>query len=490
VYDIALLAGVPALLRLLPSFLPPNLVKPATLWTLLFVLQRLGALLLTGSVYQRPGSMAIALAGATIFFRLFRKGGEFDALGTDAYATALRVAARLSGAGLLVAAGSHILGNTSLGYFLTGGTLTSTYLLLVVLAAVQIFDGIFIVVTRSEAAGVSRFVFQRKDQLVRDGLRLVKLGAALAWVVITLMVFDLMDPLQALVQRVLGASLTLGEVHLSLGGILLFVTTVWVSILLSRAISNVLEVDLLSRLDMPKGMPSVIGRLTRYALMGMGFIFALAAAGFQATQLTILGGALGVGVGFGLQTIVSNFVAGLILAFERPIREGDLIQIGTLTGSVRRVGFRATLVQMFDGAEVIVPNASLIANDVINWTLSNQQRRLTVEVGVAYGTDPARVMGVLLGVPSQFPGILKTPEPVALFTGFGDSALNFELRFWTVDVDRFAILRSEVTTAVNNAIVAAGIEIPFPQRDLHLRSVDGPAAAQLLGAPGAPRETT
>ncbi len=488
VYDLALLAGVPALLSLLPGFLPPNLTRPAAAWSLLFAVQRLGALLVTGPAFQRAGSLAIAIVGAMILLRLLRKGAQLETLGSVGYAVAVRVAARLSAATLLVAAGSNIVGNTSLAFFLTGGTVTSAYLLLVVLAAVQIFDGILIVATRSEVAGTSRFVAQRKDQLVRDGLRLVTLVSAVMWVVITLMIFDVMDPIWAFVRGALAASLTLGELHLSLGSILLFVTTVWVSVLLSRAISNVLELDVLSRLDMPKGLPSVVGRLTRYTLMAIGFVFALAATGLELTQLTILGGALGVGVGFGLQTIVSNFVAGLILAFERPIREGDLIQLQTLTGEVRRIGFRATVVRMFDGAEVIVPNASLIANDVINLTLSDQQRRLAIGVGVAYGTDPARVMGVLLGVPGQFPTVLKTPEPVALFIGFGDSALNFELRFWTADPANFAILRSEVTAAVNNALVAAGIEIPFPQRDLHLRSVDGPAATQLRGASDAGKE--
>jgi small-conductance mechanosensitive channel len=253
--------------------------------------------------------------------------------------------------------------------------------------------------------------------------------------------------------------------------------------------------DVLSRLDMPKGLPSVIGRLTRYTLITLGFILALAVAGLELTQLTILGGALGVGVGFGLQTIVSNFVAGLILAFERPIREGDIVQVQTnagenLSGEVRRIGFRASIIRTYDGAEVIVPNASLISNDVVNWTLSDQLRRLTIQVGVAYGTDPARVLELLRQVPTQYSSILKEPAPLALFTGFGDSALNFELRFWISDISQALILRSDVTTAVNNTLAAAGIEIPFPQRDLHLRTVDAPAAAQLRGAPDASREAT
>jgi len=489
VYDFALLAGVPALLVLLPAFLPRPLVRLAAAWSLLFAVQRVGILLISGSAYQRGGNLAVALAGAVILLWLLHPGAALKALGGTGYATAVRLAARLAAAMLLVGAVANIIGNTSLAFFLTSGTITSAYLLLVVLAAVQLFDGILIVATRSEVAGASRFVTQWKDEMVRVGVRLVKLVSALVWVAITLIVFDAMDPLWAFVRGALGASLTLGELHLSLGAVLLFVTTVWVSVLLGRAIAGVLEVDVLSRLDMPRGLPSVVGRLTRYTIISVGFILALAATGLELTQLTILGGALGVGVGFGLQTIVSNFVAGLILAFERPIREGDLIQFDTRTGEVRKIGFRATIVRMFDGSEVIVPNASLISNDVVNLTLSDPQRRLTIEVGVAYGTDPARVMEILLTVPQSFETVLATPEPIALFTGFGDSALNFELRFWTADSARVAILRSEVTTAVNNALVAAGIEIPFPQRDLHLRSVDGAAATRLRGGADPGQET-
>ncbi len=486
VYDLSMLAGVPALLSLLPAFLPPTLTRPAAAWAAPLCRAATWRPPVTGAVWQRAGSLAIAIVGAVILLRLLRKGAQLEALGSNGYATAARFGARLSAATLIVAAGSNIIGNTSLAFFLTGGTVTSAYLLLVVLAAVQIFDGILIVVTRSEAAGTSRFVTDQKDKLVRDGLRLVTFVSVLMWVVITLMVFDVMDPIWTFLQGALSASLTLGELHISLGGVLLFITTVWASIMISRAISSVLEMDVLSRLDMPKGLPSVIARLTRYTLIAMGFVFALAVAGLELTQLTILGGALGVGVGFGLQTIVSNFVAGLILAFERPIREGDIIQVQTpagenLNGEVRRIGFRASIIRTYDGAEVIVPNASLISNDVVNWTLSDQLRRLTIEVGVAYGTEPARVLDLLRQVPTQYSNILKEPAPLAIFTGFGDSALNFELRFWISDISQVLVMKSDVTTAVNNTLVAAGIEIPFPQRDLHLRTVDAPAAAQLRG---------
>jgi len=490
IYDLALLVTVLPVLRLLPSFLPPYLIRPAIAGALLFAIQRVGALLLAGSIYQRPGSLMVSLLGAAGLLWLFRSGGEFARLGADPYARALRTAARLSAVLFGVAAVSNLVGNVSLAIFLASGTLTSSYLLLVVLTAVRVFDGMLIVLTRSEVAGVSRFVAQQKDALVRGGLRLVHFLAAVGWLVITLVVFDLIGPTEDLLRRMLGASLHLGELHLSLGAALLFVTTVWASVLAGRAVSSLLEVDVLSRLDMPRGLPNVIGRLTRYALISIGFLLALAAIGLELTQLTIIGGALGVGIGFGLQNVVGNFVAGLILAFERPIREGDLIQLDTLTGEVRRIGFRASVIRTYEGAEVIVPNASLISENVVNWTLSDQQRRLTMQVGVAYGTDPATVTSLLLSVPPLFQNVLRAPAPIALFTGFGDSALNFELRYWTTDVGNILQLRSDVTTAVNNALAAAGIEVPFPQRDLHLRSVDGPAAARLREPPVPKKETT
>jgi small-conductance mechanosensitive channel len=481
VYDLALLATVPPVMLLLPSFLPAYLVRPASICSVLFALQRGGSLLLSGSAYQRPGSLILSIVSAGGLIWLLRRGGELERLGPDAYAVALRVAARLSAATLLFAVASNVLGNVSLAQFLTGGVLSSTYLLLVLLAAVQVADGALIVWTRSRVAGTSRFVSQRKEYLIRGGLRFIKLAAAIGWVCLTLWLFELWWPTLALVQQALAASFSFGELTLSLGAALVFLTTIWVSVMVSRGISSLLEADVLSRLDMPRGLPSVIARLTRYLLIALGFFFALAAIGVQLTQVTIIGGALGVGIGFGLQNVVSNFVAGLILAFERPIREGDLIQLETLTGEVRRIGFRATIVRTYEGAEVIVPNASLISKDVVNWTLSDQQRRLSVSVGAAYGTDPDQVKKLLLDVVATHPSVLKAPEPVALFIGFGDSALNFEVRFWTVDADRISIIKSEVTGAINAALAGAGVEIPFPQRDLHLRSVDAPAAARLLG---------
>ena len=198
---------------------------------------------------------------------------------------------------------------------------------------------------------------------------------------------------------------------------------------------------------------------------------ALAATGFQLGQLAILGGALGVGLGFGLQNIVANFVSGLILAFERPVSVGDIVQLAGLTGEVRQIGIRASHIHTFDGAEVIVPNSELISGEVINWTRADRLRRIEVRVGVAYGSEPRQILKLLIAAAEGHEEVAARPAPDAMFVAFGESSLDFALRFWG-DFERSALIQSGVAVAVNDALVAAGISVPFPQRDLHLKSTD------------------
>ena len=203
----------------------------------------------------------------------------------------------------------------------------------------------------------------------------------------------------------------------------------------------------------------------------LGFAFAAAALGFDANRFTLLAGAFGVGIGFGLQTIVNNFISGIILLTEQPVQVGDTIEMGPVFGEVQRIGIRSSTVRSFQGAEVIVPNADLISQQVTNWTLSDRRRRVEIPVGVAYGSDPTRVLEILSDVTAGSAEILSTPEPYTLFTGFGDSSLNFEVRAWTDNFDQFLRVKSAVSIGISEALAEAGIKIPFPQRDLHVRSL-------------------
>jgi small-conductance mechanosensitive channel len=222
-------------------------------------------------------------------------------------------------------------------------------------------------------------------------------------------------------------------------------------------------------------VPYAISTVTYYCLLMLVVLAGLSAAGVDMSKFTVLTGALGVGLGFGLQNIVSNFVSGLILLFERPIHVGDTVEVGGLVGIVRRIGARSSTVVTYQGAEVIVPNSNLLSNQVINWTLSSQLRRVDVQLSVAYGTDPERVIKLLVGIAESHPGVMVERPPGAFFMGFGESALNFELRFWCDRQDTWFQLQSDVTVAIAKGLREAGIEIPFPQRDLHLRSVSASA---------------
>jgi small-conductance mechanosensitive channel len=185
-------------------------------------------------------------------------------------------------------------------------------------------------------------------------------------------------------------------------------------------------------------------------------------------------GALSVGIGFGLQNIVNNFVSGLILLFERPIRKGDWIVVGGTEGYVKEIQIRSTRIQTFDRSDVIVPNSELISNQVTNWVLTNKTGRAVIPVGVAYGTDTEKVRNILLAIVENCESVDKTglvPKPLVLFRGFGDSCLDFELRVFLYNIDNRLSVISEINFAIDKAFREAGIVIPFPQRDLHVKSL-------------------
>ena len=264
----------------------------------------------------------------------------------------------------------------------------------------------------------------------------------------------------------------MGSIQVSLGDFSLFIIILVITIWLSRFVRTIIEGEIAPRVKMKRGVPGALALLLRIGIITIGFFFAAGAAGFGMDKMTILLGALGVGIGFGLQNIFNNLVSGIILAFERPIQEGDIIEVGELWGTVKEIGIRASTIFTFDGAEVIVPNGNLISNELINWTLTDRNRRVEVNVGVAYGTDPEKVLEILRKVSTENSEILQEPAPLALFSGFGESSLDFRLLFWIAKADSRFVVQSQVNVAVNNALKKAGMEIPFPQRDLHIRSVD------------------
>jgi small-conductance mechanosensitive channel len=470
VYDLVLLLAAIPLLRVLPSLLPPELQRSGRRGILLLVADRLSVVLLHSTPWHRVGSLAVAVLGLVFTVDAIRRYHRLDETVRRQPALRWLYRAGLVAVGLIsIAIIANLAGNVTLALVLTTGVTSLMYLGALLYAGAQVADGVVSMGVRVTADDL-RFVEHHGAAITRRATQLVHVAAFLSWLGFGLFLFYLAGPVQALLQGVLGASWSIGQATFSLAGVLLFFATVWVGALLGRWVAIVLEADVLDRLDLPRGVPVTIASIVRYTLTAIAFFLALAAVGVDIGQLAIIGGALSVGVGFGLQTLVNNFISGLILAFERPLAIGDVIQIGELEGEVRSIGIRASIIRTFQGADVIVPNGQLISSELINWTRSDRTRRLEIPVGVAYGTDPASVVKLLPEVAAGHPRVRPYPAPLCLFQGFGESSLDFVLRVWT-EADDFPVVRSEVRLAVHDALKAAGIEIPFPQRDVHVRTL-------------------
>jgi small-conductance mechanosensitive channel len=271
--------------------------------------------------------------------------------------------------------------------------------------------------------------------------------------------------------------LTIGEATISLHAVLAALAVLAIGILLTRAAQRWLETQVLPRTEIEPSLQLSVGMIFGYVGIIAAIALALGALGIDLQKIALVAGALSVGIGFGLQSIVSNFVSGLILLTERPIRVGDWIVAKGEEGFVRRIRVRATEVETFERASVIIPNSDLISGVVKNWTHGNILGRVTVQVGVSYDSDAEKVRELLLAIAAEHPSVLKEPAPFVLFMAFGDSALNFELRCIIRDIQQRLSILSELNFAVLARFREAGIEIPFPQRVVHFAGGETSPAA-------------
>ena len=278
-------------------------------------------------------------------------------------------------------------------------------------------------------------------------------------------------------------------ISVSLANAAFAVVVLVLSVIASKNIPGILEVAVLRRLRVESGARYAINALARYAIAVVGFILTAQAIGINWGHVQWLIAGVSVGLGFGLQEIFGNFISGLILLFERPIRVGDIVTVGEVTGTVTQIRIRATTILDLDRKELVVPNKEFITSRLVNWTLSDTILRVVVPVGIAYGSDTRLARQVLLKVAAENTRVLPNPPPQAMFMGFGDNALNFELRAFVASFDHFNGVRDELHTAIDDAFRKANIEIAFPQRDIHIRSIDAPRlGAQCLTVNQPPKD--
>ena len=377
---------------------------------------------------------------------------------TKLFARAIRLAIQIGLVVFPLTLLANVFGYVNFANLLWGGALRSAYVGANVFVALRIVEGLVIISLGTRPLGLIRVVRRNRPMLQRRIRGVTVFLAFVYWASLTLDFFGLRTPLITGTE-VLRANLAIGSFSISLRQVLVFVATVWAAFAVSRFLRFLLEEDIYHHWHLARGVPQAISTMVHYAVLLTGFFVGLAVFGVDLTKVTILAGAFTVGVGFGLQTVINNFVCGLILLFERPIKVGDIIQIDTDIGEVRRIGIRACVIRTTDGSEVIAPNGTIISNKVTNWTLSDRYRAIEVPVTVARGAAPQHVIEVLKRVAVNHPGVTKEPVPQAYAVSFSSNTVIFNLRAWTERYEDWVQVRSDLSVAVDEALVHENITL-------------------------------
>lgn len=265
----------------------------------------------------------------------------------------------------------------------------------------------------------------------------------------------------------------IGSTSFTFGSFIIFILIIYLATVVGKIISYFFEfADEHAATTTRKGKYSSSILLVRLSIWVIGFLIAIAASGIALDKITIIIGALGVGIGFGLQTLVNNVVSGLVMVFEKPIQVGDLIEVGDKTGTVRSMGIRASKILTLEGSEVIVPNGDLLSQNLINWTLSNTHKRISLEIGVAYGSDIDQVKEIFKNIMKKNEEVMQNPSPLILLEAFGDNSVNFRILCWVADIDNWLTIKSVLMSNIFEEFYKQGVKIPFPQRDLHVYMKD------------------
>lgn len=472
-HDLAWILLLVPLVRVLRPLLPASLHPLLFALAFFYLTDQLRDILSDFSQLTRwifAFEMALGALGVRWFMRASRVAMLDESAGRF-WLQAIALWMRLALFAFLLALGGAVLGYLSAAHLVGNAVLGSMYLALGLYAGGRITEGVAVALMRSPGARRrSSLIRMHGESMLRRVRFVIVVIAFVAWLYSVAGMLAVRGPAGEALQAIGSVGIGYGTFSLAVGDLAAFGFTLWIAWLLSRSLRALLEEEVYPRVSLPRGVPFALSTIGSYTVLLIGFVVALSALGFDLDRVTILLGAFGVGIGFGLQTIVNNFVSGLILLFERPIQVGDRIQLAELTGLVTRIGIRASTVRTVEGADVIVPNAMLISDQLVNWTFADRKRRIDLPIGVAYGTDPERVIECLKQAASLHPELLSDPPLEVLFIGFGDSSLDFSLRAWTSEAEDWIRIRSELGVAVNRALAEADIEIPFPQRDLHLRS--------------------
>ncbi len=462
---------VPTLL-ILRVLLEPYLLPLLRVVALLFVLDLVRVVAQPVPTLDRLVLLAqtvLALLVLVVWFLRPARWLEVPVASREAVRARAMTLARVAAAILAASTLANLLGFVALADLLGTGSLRCTYAGLVLAAGSRILQGLVAWLLYVRPLCESQAVRKNRPLMVARLGRAIQLAAMLVWGLVALEAFSLHQQVLGGLGRMVRASVALGSFRLSLADLLVFALSLWLAVQLSRFVRFVLDEDVFPRLQFKRGTGNALSLTLHYAILLFGFLFALAAVGLDLTRLTVLLGALGVGIGFGLQNIVNNFVSGLILLFDPSLSLGDPIQFGAHQGELVHIGLRASTVRLYDGRDLVVPNSELISQQVINGSASNlQPRRIELDFALVGPLDAQAVLDLARQAAQEHPDVAREPAPLALSTGFQEGSPRFVLQVWVHDPALVLQVRSDLAMALGEAIQKAGYRVAGPRREVRV----------------------
>jgi len=405
--------------------------------------------------------VGLAIAGFLIWFLIRQRKMVIQNREEAIYFRILKILSPALLVYVLAGVAANIIGYAGLANLIVRGSLSTLILALIFLATWVSLRALIYTLLRTSVAERSKIITRHRSSLTKSINLILGIGIFLLWAYYSLRSNLLLDPLIDWGIEVWSFGYTFGALTITVGRVIEFFLILLLSWLISHWIRMILREELLDRIDLPRGVPMAISSLTQYLLVALGVLLALATLGFDLQNLGILAGALGVGIGFGLQNIVNNFLSGLILVFERPVTEGDIVNVDGIDGKVVGIGIRASRIRQWDGAELIVPNEMLVSKRVVNWTRGIYKRRFVLTVYTGLEVIPEEIQQLITETCASIPGVLNDPPPATYFNGIEGYTYAFRLLYW-LSSDILA-KQSEVQGAVDKALRERGIKRQVPQ---------------------------
>jgi small-conductance mechanosensitive channel len=408
------------------------------------------------------------ILAALLLFLLYRKRQEFHNQFPEIYAYMRGSLIPFLFIFTCLAVIFEIIGFTSIARALTNGAIVYGYLAPVILINATLTRDLFKIIENSEAIKKS-VLAQHYYKLIYTAITVVAYYLLITTIINA---YSLNYVVTNLLNDVWAFGGTFGELTVTVGDVVKFFMILLISITVSGIVQVLVEGEILSRMNLRRGIGMAIGTILRYSIVVLGFLMAVASSGFDLNKISILAGAIGVGIGFGLQNLVANFISGLILIFERPFVVNDTIETDQIEGNVKEIGIRASKILTYDGAEVIIPNSNLISNRLSNYTLSNATRRQVILVKTSIQANPDDIIRILINIATHHQNILHTPEPFVLFDGQVEQSLQFKLYYWLMS--DLLKTRSELNLQIHRELKSLGVELPVPVHEIITRNKTNP----------------